>query len=75
MIDGELRLFGRPRFTDYHGIVNYNMFSHAYLESLIGKIWPNKANHSLIQSEFDYLFGMNPLGICQMDGVGGNFVN
>jgi Glycosyl hydrolase family 9 len=73
--DGELRLFGRPGFADYHGVINYDMFSHMYLQSLIGNIWPEKANLTLIQYEFDYLFGMNPLALCQMDGVGGDFVN
>lgn len=75
--DGEPRLFGRSYLNgrwDHHGLHNTDMLSLAYLQAVISEVNPAIEKMELVQHELDFLFGVNPLALCQMDAVGGTHV-
>lgn len=68
----EPRLFGRAYLDgiwDHGGLHNTDMFSYMYLLPLIEKVIPGYTSLELFQYELDFLFGVNPLQLCQMDAV------
>jgi hypothetical protein len=56
------------------GLINADHCWFAWFEALAGHVAPGSARLDLVQNILDYLFGVNPLGLCQMDGIGGQFV-
>jgi hypothetical protein len=72
IITEEPRLFGRSYLNgmwDHGGLHNTDMFSYMYLLPMIEEAVPGYTNLELFQNELDYLFGVNPLQLCQMDAV------
>lgn len=72
IITEEPRLFGGSYLNgrwDHHGLHNTDMLSYMYLLALIGEVLPGDVRHELVQYELDFLFGVNPLGLVQMDAV------
>nr|MDO8115355.1 glycoside hydrolase family 9 protein [Candidatus Sigynarchaeota archaeon] len=55
------------------GLINADHCWFAWFQALAGHIAPG-VRLDLVQNVLDYLFGVNPLGLCQMDGIGGRFV-
>ncbi|MFX0100230.1 MAG: glycoside hydrolase family 9 protein [Candidatus Hodarchaeota archaeon] len=76
-IDGVPRLYGSSYmggYWDHDGLHNHDFLGLMYLQVMASKHIPANSKIDLLQYQLDYLFGMNPLELCQMDGVGGDFV-
>lgn len=70
---GDPVLFSRDAMAG-GGLINADHFWFAWFQALVHRVDPSSARPELVQHTLDYLFGMNPLGLCQMDGVGESFV-
>ncbi|MHA1997506.1 MAG: glycoside hydrolase family 9 protein [Promethearchaeota archaeon] len=67
-------LFGRAS-TTAGGIINADHCNYMWCQVLMNELDPGSGRIDLVQSTLDYLLGVNPLGLCQVDGVGGQFVS
>ncbi|MHA1679917.1 MAG: glycoside hydrolase family 9 protein [Promethearchaeota archaeon] len=64
-IDGSIEhvlFYGAERQTD--------ILTSAWLQSLMVRLNPNNSKPELVQSLLDWIFGVNPAGVCMMEGVG-----
>ncbi|MBD3188850.1 hypothetical protein GF325_18620 [Candidatus Bathyarchaeota archaeon] len=72
--DGDPYLFGRGT-SAAGGLINEDHCTFMWLQVMMSLLDNTTARENLVQDTLDYLFGVNPLGICQMDGVGGTFID
>jgi hypothetical protein len=70
---GDPVLFSRDAMAG-GGLINADHCWFAWFEALASRVVPGSARLDIVQNILDYLFGVNPLGLCQMDGVGGQFL-
>lgn len=61
--DGQWRLFeGAERAT--------SLLLNAWLQALLSRAAPDAARPDLLQAQLDWMFGLNPVDLCQVESVG-----
>ncbi|MBD3186953.1 hypothetical protein GF325_09015 [Candidatus Bathyarchaeota archaeon] len=68
---GRLTINGTPQNILFHGAERQtDILTSAWLQSLMVRVNPAGGKPFIVQSMLDWIFGVNPAGVCMMEGVG-----